>query len=56
VTSIFGLILFLLIVGICLWMFPLEATIRNIILGLVIIVALVWLFGALGWVSMPALR
>ena len=55
-AGLFGLILFLLIVGIILWVWPLEATIRKIVLGVVVIIALVWLFRALGWVSVPALR
>ncbi len=51
--TIFGLLLFLVVAGIVLWMFPLEETIKKIILGLVVIVAVIWLFGALGWITVP---
>jgi hypothetical protein len=51
-----GLIIFLLIVGIILWMFPIDATIRKLVIGAVLIVSLIWLAGALGWISMPNLR
>jgi len=50
-----GLLLFLVVAGVLLWMFPLEETIKKIILGLVVIVAVIWLFAALGWVSVPNL-
>lgn len=55
-TGLLGLVLFLLVVGVVLWMFPIDGTIRKIVLGLVVLVALFWLFGALGWVHVPILR
>ena len=51
--SIIGLILFLIIAGIALWMFPIEATIKRIILGIAVIVSALWLFAAFGWVTAP---
>ncbi len=55
--SLMGLILFLIIIGVVLYMFPaIDGTVKSIILGLVIIISLVWLFVALGWVSAPAFR
>jgi len=54
--TIFGLLLFLLIAGIALASFQIEATIRKIIIGVILIVSAVWLFAALGWVSSAAFR
>lgn len=54
--TFFGLLLFLIIAGVVLWAFPLEGTIKRIVLGLLVIVSVIWLFGALGWVSVPNLR
>lgn len=53
--SVFGLLLFLVVAGIVLYMFPIEGTIRKIIIGVILIVAVVWLFAAFGLVSSPVL-
>ncbi len=42
------LLLALLIVGVVLALFPVDGTIRNIILAVIVIAALVWLFSAIG--------
>ena len=55
-TGLMSLVLFLLIVGIVLWLLPLDATIRKVVIGVMAIIALIWLFAVLGWVSVPALR
>lgn len=51
-----GLIIFLLIVGILLYMFPLEERIKKLIIGAVLIIALLWLASALGWIATPAFK
>lgn len=55
-TGLMGLVLFLLIVGVVLWLVPLNDTISKVVIGVLAIVCLIWIFTSLGWVSIPNLR
>jgi hypothetical protein len=49
--SILGILIFLVIVGVVLWLIPMPENIKKIIYVVVAIVAIVWLLQILGFLS-----
>ena len=48
------LLIVLLIIGVCLALFPVDETIKRVIIAIVVVVALVWLLSGIG--VLPAVR
>lgn len=46
-----GIIILLCIMGIGLWIIPMEATIKKIIIGIVALVVVLWLFQEFGFIG-----
>jgi hypothetical protein len=52
--SLLAIVFFLIIVGVCLALLPLEDTIRRIVIVIVVVVTLYWLLSGFG--VLPAVR
>lgn len=54
--SLMVVVLFLIIVGVCLALLPLEDTIKRVIIVLTVVIALYWLLAGFGVLPAPTLR
>jgi hypothetical protein len=51
-----AVVFFLILVGVCLALLPLEDTIRKVIVVITVVIALYWLLAGFGVLPAPALR
>ncbi len=54
--SLMAVVLFLIIVGVCLALLPLDDTIKRVIVVLTVVIALYWLLAGFGILPAPAMR
>lgn len=53
-VSLMAVVLFLIIVGVCLALLPMDDTIKRVVVVLVVVIALYWLLAGFG--ILPAVR